>query len=114
FFHHRLDDLVACRQCLAAMEIRRTPAPAHSPLLLHLCQYRVKFQRALSGLIWCVAQGVFIAVHALSLAPNVRDLHAYSRHDTISSWSRFSGIEKAMRLPGLQKAVFTCSSFGES
>src|SRR5690606_16585235 len=94
FFHHCLDDLMTRRQCLSTMEIRRPPAPAHSPFLLHLRQYRIKSQRALSGLIWCVAQSVIITVHALSLAPHVRDLHAYSRHDTLSSWSRFLGIKK--------------------
>src|SRR5690606_11074361 len=93
FFHHCLDDLLTRRQCLSTMEIRRTPAPAHSPFLLHLRQYRIKFQRALSGLIWRVAQSVFIAVHALSLTPNVCDLHAYSRHDTISS-SLFLALKK--------------------
>src|SRR5690606_25223941 len=92
FFHHCLDDLMTRRQCLSTMEIRGTPAPAHSPFFLHLRQYRIKFQRALSGLIWCVAQSVLIAVHALSLTPNVRDLHAYSRHDTPPPC--FSGIKK--------------------
>src|SRR5690606_37726393 len=99
FFHHCLDDLMTRRQCLSTMEIRRTPAPAHSPFFLHLRQYRIKFQRALSGLIWCVAQSVLLAVHALSLTPYVRDLHAYSRHDTISS-SLFLGTKVC---PALKK-----------